>query len=294
MPSPDASGHRDFAMKGPLAERAAAALDHPVEPAPTRPAATVLLLRDAPAGPARAGKRSPLEVFMQRRTASMAFAPSMWVFPGGSVSAEDDDADLPWAGPSAADWATRLDLPVEQARGIVVAAVRELFEECGVLLASTPQASAVVSTDDGVWQVERSALVEHRQSMGAVLRRHGLVMRTDLLSWRDHWITPAFEPRRYDTYFFAARLPSGQDADDATTEADEAEWVDPAMLLEQVADGRARALPPTIVNVERLAASESVDAYLARPEARAPVMPRLVRTDGSVVLRADLPDSVGD
>ena len=87
-----------------------------------------------------------------------------------------------------------------------------------------------------------------------MLIRRGLVLRSDLLSARAHWVTPEFEPRRYDTRFFAALMPAGQVADDLTTEADHADWADPAALLQDLAAGRAMLLPPTVVCVEEVAA----------------------------------------
>jgi hypothetical protein len=115
------------------------------------------------------------------------------------------------------------------------------------------------------------------------------VLRSDLLRPRAHWITPEFEPRRYDTRFFAALLPAGQIADNQTSEADHADWTDPARLLEDYASGAALMLPPTVVCVEQVAAATSVAQFLASEVPMAPITPVLVQTQGAVVVRCALP-----
>lgn len=272
---------RDFPV-GTLGHRAAEWLagQHldPVEP---RRAATVMLVRD--------GSRSAVEVFMLRRVASMAFAPRMWVFPGGGVDPRDDEPDLPWAGPAPSEWAERLGCDEGLARALVCAAVREVFEECGVLLAGPSADTVVADLRDPEWDRERAALLAREQSFAQLLVRRGLVLRSDLLSAQGHWLTPAFEKRRYDTWFFAALLPDGQIPDDDTTEAEVADWTDPRALLDAYATGEALLLPPTIVSVETVAAATSARALVGAPGSTQPIEPWLVEVDGTVVIRADLP-----
>lgn len=252
-------------------------------------AATVMILRDrVPAGDGAAGG-STVEVFMLRRTSTMEFAPRMMVFPGGGVDPRDADPSLPWAGPSPAEWGGVLIADEATARELVVAAVREVFEECGVLLAG-PDADSVVGDVSGPqWQAERQALLSRDVSLAQMLIRRGLVLRSDLLQARAHWITPEFEPKRYDTRIFAALMPAGQIADDQTTEADHAGWADPARLLEDYATGSALMLPPTVVCVEQVAAASSTAEFLAAEVRMAPVMPMLVRIDDAVVFRCVVP-----
>ncbi len=270
-------------MPAILTDRARDWLSRPWDDvAAPRAAATVMLVRDADAG---------VEVFMLRRVASMKFAPRMWVFPGGSVDARDADPQLPWAGPSPAEWAAALGAPDEAAaRELVIAAVREVFEECGVLLAGPDEHSVVADlrADDG-WTRDRQALLSHELSFAQMLIGRGLVLRSDLLVARGHWITPQFEPRRYDTRFFAARIPDGQVPDDLTTEADQADWTDPEALLLQYAEGQALLLPPTVVCCEQVAASPSAETFLTEPVTIAPVMPWPVEQDGAVRMRCELP-----
>jgi 8-oxo-dGTP pyrophosphatase MutT (NUDIX family) len=230
-----------------------------------------------------------VDVFMLRRASTMEFAPRMMVFPGGGVDVRDADPSLPWAGPSPAEWGRLLVADEVIARELVVAAVREVFEECGVLLAGPDADSVVGDVSGSKWQAEREALLSREVSLAQMLIRRGLVLRSDLLRARAHWITPEFEPKRYDTRFFAALLPVGQIADDQTSEADHADWADPARLLRDYANGSALMLPPTVVCVEQVAAVASVAEFLAAKVSIAPITPVLTQTEDAVVIRCVLP-----
>ena len=226
---------------------------------------------------------------MLRRVPTMEFAARMMVFPGGGVDPRDADASLPWAGPSPAEWGRVLIADEAIARELVVAAVREVFEECGVLLAG-PDADSVVGDVSGPgWRGERAALLSREISLAQMLIRRGLVLRSDLLRARAHWITPEFEPKRYDTRFFAALLPAGQIADDQTSEADHADWTDPARLLQDYASGSALMLAPTVVCVEQLAAAASAAEFMAAEVSLTPIMPVLIKADDAVMVRCTLP-----
>jgi 8-oxo-dGTP pyrophosphatase MutT (NUDIX family) len=260
-------------------------------------AATVMILRDraglngggADGGGASGAGHQGVDVFMLRRSATMEFAPRMMVFPGGGVDPRDADPGLPWAGPSPAQWARLLIADETTARELVVAAVREVFEECGVLLAGPDVGSVVGDVSGPAWQAERAALQSHDLSLAQMLIGRGLVLRSDLLRVRAHWITPEFEPKRYDTRFFAALLPAGQIADDQTSEADHADWADPVQLLKDYASGSALMLPPTVVCVEQAAVVASVAEFLAAEVQMTAITPEPVRVDDAVVLRCTLP-----
>jgi 8-oxo-dGTP pyrophosphatase MutT (NUDIX family) len=245
-----------------------------------RLAATVMFVRDGADG---------VEVFMLRRVATMAFAPRMMVFPGGGVDTRDAEADLPWAGPAPAEWARRLRVDEARARELVAAAVREVFEECGVLLAGPSADSVVEDVSSDHWREQRRRLLDKEASLSEVLVEHGLVLRSDLLGYRAHWVTPVFEARRYDTRFFTAAVPAGHRADDQTTEADLAAWVRPAELLDSWTRREALMLPPTVVAVEEVAAASSAAAFIAERPVVETVQPELVDTGEGVVLRATLP-----
>ena len=247
-----------------------------------RPAATVLLVRDHP-DPAPG--HNPLQVFLQRRVAGMAFAGGMTVFPGGGVDAADVADPDTWSGPDPRWWAARLQHPPELAGALVQAAVRETFEECGVLLAG-PAPLDPTGLDPTGLPAARADLLARRRTLGQLLTARGLLLRTDLLRPWARWITPEAQPRRYDTAFFVALLPGGQQADAHTTEAVEATWWHPEAALEQWERGELQLMAPTIWNLRELAAQPDSAAVLAAAERRDvhPVTPRVVRRDGRRVV----------
>ncbi len=247
-----------------------------------RPAATVLLLRDGLAG---------LEVHLLRRTRGMPFAGGMTAYPGGGVDPRDGDTDVAWAGPLPAEWAASLHCDKRVARELVCAAVRETFEEAGVLLAGSPDGHDVVpdvSGDD--WEAQRQALLTRELSLAELLAGRGLALRADLLRPFAHWITPPQESRRYDTRFFAAALPAGQEARDVSGEADEVSWLTPEAALAEMRAGTRPMLPPTIHTLGQLAAFPDVASALAGspPAPLAPIMPELRTTPEGRF--AELPD----
>ncbi|MFE1951823.1 NUDIX hydrolase [Streptomyces sp. NPDC059524] len=214
-------------------------------PATPRRAATVMLLRDA----------RGVEVHMLRRRTSMAFAAGAYAYPGGGVDPRDDDRQVRWAGPSRKEWAVRLGVPEQDAQAIVCAAVRETFEEAGVLLAGPTPDSVVDDTTGADWTADRQALVDRDLSFAEFLRRRGLVLRSDLLGAWARWITPEFEPRRYDTWFFVAALPAGQRTSDDSSEADRTVWIRPGEAAAGYDRGELSMMPPTIATLRTL------DAY---------------------------------
>lgn len=247
-----------------------------------RPAATVLLVRDDPNPPPG---RAPLQVFLQRRVAGMAFAGGMTVFPGGGVDAADRAERAEWSGPDRNWWAERLGCDADLAGSLVQAAVRETFEECGVLLAG-PQLPPGIAAD-------RADLLARRRTLGQVLADAGLVLRADLLHAWARWITPPASPKRYDTAFFVARVPEGQAADAHTSEAVEAAWWHPAEALEHWQRGDMKLMAPTFRTLEEIGEHPDAAAVLAAADERVvrAVMPR-VRRDGEkvVVVLPDDPD----
>ncbi|MBN4927049.1 NUDIX hydrolase [Hoyosella rhizosphaerae] len=204
-----------------------------------------MLIRDA-------SKR--LEVFLQCRTATMPFAPGMTVFPGGSVDSDDYRADVAWHGPSTEDFAQLLGTTSDLARALVCAAVRETFEECGVLLATSHDGSPIEKRwfDDHMHRA-RSDLADRSISLADLLNRHRFILRADLLAPVSTWITPIGNARRYNTRFFLAALPEGQEADGHTTEADRCYWCAPSTALEEWTDGKTILLPPTWTQIRTLA-----------------------------------------
>lgn len=238
-----------------------------LEPVTPRRAATVLLLRSGTGG---------LTVHMLRRRASMAFAGGAYAYPGGSVD-PCDERDVPWSGPSPQEWADRLGVGPAAAQAIVCAAVRETFEEAGVLLAGPAPDTVVADTTGAEWEADRAALVGHELAFGDFLERRGLLLRSDLLGAWARWITPEFEPRRYDTWFFAAALPTGQrtfaqgpppgsgpgGTRMVSTEADRSVWTTPAGAIAGYERGELLMMPPTIATLRSLQPYGSVAQALA-------------------------------
>jgi 8-oxo-dGTP pyrophosphatase MutT (NUDIX family) len=233
-----------------LAARAREFYASGVPPATPRLASTVVLLRATATG---------VQVYAIRRALTMAFAPGMYAFPGGSVDPRDRDVAPAWAGPSPRAWADRLDLDEATARAVVCAAVREVFEESGVLLAGPDPSTVVGDVSGGEWQAARVALEAHELGFAELLTEQGLGLRSDLLAPWARWLTPEFEPRRFDTYFFLAHLPELQRTRDGCGEAEHTVWGEPA----QLADGRYTMLPPTLVTLRELSAYSTVDTAMA-------------------------------
>jgi 8-oxo-dGTP pyrophosphatase MutT (NUDIX family) len=264
-----------------LAEPALDVLAGRKAPVAARDAATVMLLRSAAAG-ASAGWG--IEVYMLCRKPTMAFAPGAYVFPGGSVDARDADGEVAWAGPDAAAWGRILDAPPELARALLCAAVRETFEESGVLLAGESADSIVADTTGPDWERDRNALLDRSLSLAELLARRRLVLRSDLLRPWSRWITPAVEPRRFDARFFAAALPAGQRTRDVGGEASAVTWIAPAAAIEAGQRGEIELWPPTVVTLTELAACGDVAAALSGPREVAPRIPEVLLRDGAAWL----------
>ncbi len=243
-----------------------------------RMAATVMLIDK---GLDACGNRGA-QAFMLHRAKSMSFAADAYVFPGGSLDSTDYEDGFDWFGPTAVEWAQRMGVDTSAARALVVAAVRELFEECGVLLASGPDGH-ISTASDAQAEADRMALAAHQTSLACVLRRRGLTLRSDLLTALSRWITPVTEPRRYDTFFFAALLPPGAVADGATSEASESLWASPDHILQRFREDRTLLLPPTVYHLEKLAKAESTQAFVQLRPPIEPVLCKVAIIDGKAV-----------
>jgi len=249
----------------PLGEQRPPPVGPPAE-VPVRPAATVMLVKDTPAG---------LEVFVLRRVVGMAFAGGMTAFPGGAVDGSDHETDhaapLQW-------WAGQLGVTPDTARALVVAAARELFEETGVLLAR-PSAGVTEAGSDGPDQIaagsvtdaDRIAVLDRRVPFADVLTGADLELRADLLRPWANWVTPAGHTRRYDTFFFAAALPASQRARLLTSEADLGQWRAPQALLAEYDVGAVQLMPPTLAMLTDLAGAGSVAEVMAARRVVTPV-----------------------
>jgi 8-oxo-dGTP pyrophosphatase MutT (NUDIX family) len=241
------------------------------QPAEARDAVTVVLLRDGEQG---------LEAFLLRRVKGMAFAGGMTVFPGGGVDRRDADTSVGWAGPPPEWWGAVFGVDPATARAFVCAAVRETFEESGVLLAG-PDATSIVA-DTSAYRKARQQLVDRELSLAQFLAANNLVLRADLLRPWANWVTPVEEPRRYDTRFFVAALPEGQRADGETTEASDASWQTPSAAIQDAQDGRRMLMPPTWRTLDEIGALGTVQAVMAEGRSVEKIIPKLIR-DGDTI-----------
>jgi 8-oxo-dGTP pyrophosphatase MutT (NUDIX family) len=247
------------------------------ETAVPRHAATVILLRDTPAGP---------EVYVLRRQASMAFASGQYVFPGGAVDPRDESIHVEWVGPKPDYWAEVFTASESLAISLVCAAIRETFEESGVLLAGPDADTVVADTSGADWELDRVALINRDLAFADFLARRGLVLRADLVVPWAHWITPEFEPRRFDTRFLVAALPEGQVTREFGEEADQVEWVRPTVAIERWEAGEMAIMPPTLISLAEVGEYPTVAAAMAASADRTifPVQPHAVTEDEKVYL----------
>jgi 8-oxo-dGTP pyrophosphatase MutT (NUDIX family) len=266
-----------------LRERAVAYLQGGGDIVAARDAATVVLLRDGRDG-------AGLEVYLLRRHATMAFAAGRHVFPGGSLDPRDGEHSPAWSGRSASDWGESFGCDSTLARSLVCAAVRETFEESGVLLAGASADDVVADTTGPDWETDRQALLDRSISLAELLERRGLVLRSDLLRPWAHWITPEFEPRRFDARFFVAAVPAGQLARDVSGEADQAVWMPVVTAIRGFSAGELPMLPPTIIALRELSAYDTVAEVLGAEMTVTTLLPRAVLDGGEVVLVVDGPD----
>lgn len=247
--------------------------DPPTNPAPALPAATAVLVREGEAGP---------EVLLLRRHRASGFVPGAYVFPGGRVDPADADPALREhfsSQPSA-----------EPALAFYTAALREVFEETGVLLAeSGTHAQPPDAASDPMLAHWREELLADRATLLDVVRASGRRLDAAALVYIAHWITPAAEPRRYDTRFFLAPLPAGCVSCVDAREMTDERWLRPEDALARFRVGDLPMVFPTVRTLEQLAPFPSLRALAQRFRDRPvePVQPRLVRTRGGIGIVVD-------
>lgn len=235
-----------------------------------RAAASLVLARDGDGG---------IEVLLVQRGDAGDF-PGLHVFPGGLVDRGDDDPRLQAASRRSPDSA-RAMLGAESALAAYIAAVRESLEEVGVLLADTVTGAVA---DIAAWQ---RALLARERNFADLVAAESLSLNTDALGYFSHWITPEGIPRRYDTRFFIARMPEGQDVRLDGREAVRADWLSPQAALDAHQRNDIRLIFPTIRNLAALAAFDSVDGLLAHAHSHRPVpamQPKMVATANGIRL----------
>jgi len=251
--------------------------------AAARPAATIVLMRDSPNG---------LEVFMVVRHHAIDFASGALVFPGGRV----DENDFALAG-NAALCPNPEGLATEDL-AFRLAAIRETFEECGVLFARPGHTIALIDGETlrSVERTHRAPLAEGRIGFDSVLTAHDLLPATDLLTYFAHWITPRHQPKRYDTHFFLAEAPPEHLAVHDGSESVDSVWITPRQALADTVAGRFKLVFATQMNLMKLAGYSTVVEAIAAARAATvvTVLPEVSQIDGTRrVLRVPLEAGYG-
>ena len=232
---------------------------------PVRPAATVLLIDDRP----------ELQVFMMKRNANIQFAGGMWVFPGGSV----DDSDN--AGNYSRFCIHRSDAEASGQLGIgrgglayYVAAIREAFEEAGILLALHRETEAPLElVEDAVrehFDELRDAVNDGSKDFLEVVEQEQLILDAAQVHYVARWITPPGAPRRFDTRFFVSRMPAAQAPIHDDNELVNSDWLSPREVIRRASANEMGMLPPTLRMVEALAAFDSAEQVIEAAKANLP------------------------
>ncbi|HRS83975.1 MAG TPA: hypothetical protein P5238_10870 [Smithellaceae bacterium] len=250
-------------------------------------AATVMLLRPC------SGKDSEgIEVLLVLRNRKSSFVPGYYVYPGGVIDAED-------YGPGMERFVRGLDrqkaalligdmTQAEKALGVWMAAVRETFEEAGLLIARRKDGSSVAFETDGDrrrFERYRQALIQGEMKFSSILETEDLVLRGDDLYYFSHWITPEPLPKRYDVRFFMASLPAGQSVSHDGVELTSHVWIRPAEALRQYDAGKIGMVLPQIMTLRELCRFRTVEEALecAKERRVEATRTKMVQLDGRYV-----------
>ena len=204
-------------------------------------AATILMLRDGPPG---------LQVFMVVRHHQIDFASGALVFPGGKIDPGDYDA---------CGYCTHADNINNEELALQVGAIREAFEECGILLARDETAELIVGKRLSQLEGLRAQLNKNEISIGEFLKGEKLTLACDLLQHFAHWVTPKIMPKRFDTHFYLAKAPEDHIAMHDGHESVDSIWISPQDVLKGAKEGKYTVILPTRLNVEMLGQSKTVE-----------------------------------
>ena len=284
---------RLFVLPEDLEEAARSWLEHGERtPRAPRPASSVVLLRDSPTG---------LETWLGYRPGASPLG--VLAFPGGSLEASDDDT-AGWLGPSPQQWAEQMGAAdVGLARRHVVGAIRELFEETGVLLAGPDLSTTVEATSTAEWMRAREAVANQEKSFTELLAKRGISLRTDLLKPLVNWLSPDFAHRRFDTRYFAATVPVNQQPSLLSSKGVWGRWVcarkainerEITALGDEVGQentvGRPLGkllVPGSEIMLEKMAAANGCIAYLSYKRRAHVYQPTLVEEDAGLLLEVE-------
>ena len=268
-------------------------------PRAPRFASSVVLLRDSPTG---------LETWLGYRPGTSPLG--VLAFPGGSLESSDDDA-VGWLGPPPSYWAERMGTAdVGLARRHVIGAIRELFEETGILLAGPDLSSTVENNTSPEWMRAREAVADQEKSFTDVLAKRGLSVRTDLLKPLVNWLSPDFSHRRFNTRYFAATVPMNQQPSMLASKGVWARWVcvrkviaerDTTALGDEVGQPNTVGLrlgqllvPGSEIMLEKMASANGCIAYLSYKRSAHVYQPTLVEEDGVLMLEVEAAKTVAN
>ncbi len=289
---------RLFALPPDLEGAARSWLEHGERtPRAARFASSVILLRDSPTG---------LETWLGYRPGSSPLG--VLAFPGGSLEASDDDA-VGWLGPPPQHWAEQMGTSdVGLARRHVVGAIRELFEETGILLAGTDLSTTVEGISTAEWMRAREAVADQEKSFTDVLAKRGLSVRTDLLKPLVNWLSPDFAHRRFNTRYFAATVPVNQQPSLLASKGVWGRWVcvrkvvgerDTTALGDEVGQANTAGrtvgellVPGSEIMLEKMAAANGCIAYLSYKRKAHVYQPKLVEEEGRLMLEVEAAKTV--
>ncbi len=249
--------------------------DPTAQPVVPKDAASLLLLRGSHGS-------EGIEVLMVKRHSRSVFAGGMFVFPGGEL--DEEDCHPSWGGllrrplPGELEKLCSDGTSPEKALGLMVAGIRELFEETGILLAggNAEEALRSLGRKDALLREYRAGMCEGRLRFRDVVRELGIDLALDRLVFFAHWITPEISPIRYDTRFFLAPAPEGQTPRHDRAEVTTCQWMRPHEALRMCGEGRFPLLPPTMANLHALTEFRNVEEALesARERDVPTVLPR--------------------
>ena len=268
-------------------------------PRAPRFASSVVLLRDSPTG---------LETWLGYRPGTSPLG--VLAFPGGSLETSDDDA-VGWLGPPPSYWAERMGTAdVGLARRHVIGAIRELFEETGILLAGPDLSSTVENNTSPEWMRAREAVADQEKSFTDVLAKRGLSVRTDLLKPLVNWLSPDFSHRRFNTRYFAATVPMNQQPSMLASKGVWARWVcvrkviaerDTTALGDEVGQPNTVGLrlgqllvPGSEIMLEKMASANGCIAYLSYKRSAHVYQPTLVEEDSVLRLEVEAAKTVAN
>jgi 8-oxo-dGTP pyrophosphatase MutT (NUDIX family) len=242
--------------EGSILRGSAGARDVSAGPVKPEPAATVVLVREMDSG---------LEVYLTRRQDNLVFLPGFHVFPGGRLDEHDSAPETLGRCRGLSGQRQYFRIPGrhedENSLAYPVAAIRELFEEAGVLLACDEEGRLITGGckgpggDDEFWQrlkQAREKIHQLKMSMTEMMKKEGLYYALDELMWFANWVTPATSPRRFDTQFFLALHPEGQRASVFSEEVSASEWIEPEKAIRKWRQGEIKIIPPTLASLDAL------------------------------------------